>query len=291
MDIYGLYSYGQTWTSSTIQNNRTSMVYGYSHGSPEIVKQQAEKKKKQKKKKESNIFFDFLDDIGDAIVETGKKAVDTVVDVGKYVGEKVVEYAPTVGTFIVENAPVLSNIKSGADFLFGVDVLTGERLSSTDRTLAFFGTFTGGGVKNLAESGFKNGSKFLNNLTPTVTRNVNKGTGYDGVRIINKKYAGQTYNLSGDLAKKYTNGVKFTNDGFPDFSPYSKAKVKIDGLKGNTSSDFTAANKAMGLKSTPSGYTWHHVEDGRTLMLVPTDLHQAVRHTGGAALIRKGLAP
>jgi len=176
MDIYGLYSYGQTWTSSTIQNNRTSMVYGYSHGSPEIVKQQAEKKKKQKKKKESNIFFDFLDDIGDAIVETGKKAVDTVVDVGKYVGEKVVEYAPTVGTFIVENAPVLSNIKSGADFLFGVDVLTGERLSSTDRTLAFFGTFTGGGVKNLAESGFKNGSKFLNNLTPTVTRNVNKGT-------------------------------------------------------------------------------------------------------------------
>jgi len=179
MDIYGLYSYGQTWTSSTIQNNRTSMVYGYSHGSPEIVKQQAEKKKKQKKKKESNIFFDFLDDIGDAIVETGKKAVDTVVDVGKYVGEKVVEYAPTVGTFIVENAPVLSNIKSGADFLFGVDVLTGERLSSTDRTLAFFGTFTGGGVKNLAESGFKNGSKFLNNLTPTVTRNVNKGKGKD----------------------------------------------------------------------------------------------------------------
>ncbi|WP_210766941.1 HNH endonuclease [Cerasibacillus terrae] len=118
-----------------------------------------------------------------------------------------------------------------------------------------------------------------------------KGIGYDGVRIINKKYAGQTYNLSGDLAKKYPNGVKFTNDGFPDFSPYSKAKVKIDGLKGNTSSDFTAANKAMGLKSTPSGYTWHHVEDGRTLMLVPTDLHQAVRHTGGAALIRKGLAP
>ena len=99
-----------------------------------------------------------------------------MVDVGKYVGEKVAEYAPTVGTFIVENAPVLSNIKSGADFLFGVDVLTGERLSSTDRTLAFFGTFTGGGVKNLAESAFKSDNNFLNNLTPTVTRNVNKGT-------------------------------------------------------------------------------------------------------------------
>jgi len=126
-------------------------------------------------RKKSNIFLDFFSDFGNAIVESGKKAVDTVVDVGKYVGEKVVEYPPTVGTFIVENAPVLSNIKSGADFLFGVDVLTGERLSSTDRTLAFFETFTSGGVQNLAESGFKNGSKFLNNLTPTVTRNVNKG--------------------------------------------------------------------------------------------------------------------
>ncbi|MED4355138.1 HNH endonuclease [Schinkia azotoformans] len=135
------------------------------------------------------------------------------------------------------------------------------------------------------------------NLGKSIKKSINsdkgkpKGTRYDDVKIINKKYAGQTYNLSGDLSKKYPNGVKFTNDGFPDFSPYSKAKVKIDGLKGNTSSDFTAANKAIGLKSTPSGYTWHHVEDGRTLMLVPTDLHQAVRHTGGAALIRKGLAP
>ena len=111
------------------------------------------------------------------------------------------------------------------------------------------------------------------------------------VRIINKKFAGKTYKLDGDLAKKYPDGVRFTLDGFPDFSPYSKINVKIEGLKGNTSSDFTAANRAVGLKSTPKGFTWHHVEDGKTLMLVPTDLHQTVRHTGGAALIRKGLAP
>jgi A nuclease of the HNH/ENDO VII superfamily with conserved WHH len=125
------------------------------------------------------------------------------------------------------------------------------------------------------------------NLLKLVLQFFSKGTRYDGVRIINKKFAGQTYNLSGDLAKKYSKGVKFTKDGFPDFSPYSKAIVKIDGLKGNTSSDFTAANKALGIKTTPSGYTWHHVEDGRTLMLVPTELHQAVRHTGGAALLKK----
>ncbi|MFR3730496.1 HNH endonuclease [Lacrimispora sp.] len=51
------------------------------------------------------------------------------------------------------------------------------------------------------------------------------------------------------------------------------------------------ANQTAGYKSTPKGFTWHHVEDGKTMMLVPTDLHSAVRHTGGASLIRKGLRP
>lgn len=114
---------------------------------------------------------------------------------------------------------------------------------------------------------------------------------YDDVRIINKKYAGQTFEFSGDLAEKYPNGVKFTEDGFPDLKPYAKVKVEVEGLKGNTTSDFTAANRAAGLKSTPQGYTWHHVEDGVTMELVPTDLHQAVRHTGGASLIKKGIVP
>lgn len=39
--------------------------------------------------------------------------------------------------------------------------------------------------------------------------------------------------------------------------------------------------------STPAGYTWHHVEAGRTMLLVPSDLHGTVRHTGGASLIKK----
>ncbi|MDB2140062.1 HNH endonuclease [Clostridium butyricum] len=51
------------------------------------------------------------------------------------------------------------------------------------------------------------------------------------------------------------------------------------------------ANEAPGFSSTPKGYTWHHVEDGRTLILVPSDLHGEIRHTGGASLIRKGIRP
>ncbi|WP_405237918.1 HNH endonuclease [Lentisalinibacter orientalis] len=44
----------------------------------------------------------------------------------------------------------------------------------------------------------------------------------------------------------------------------------------------------MGLDRTPSGYVWHHVEDGRTMQLIPQDIHNAARHTGGAAVIRHG---
>jgi hypothetical protein len=33
--------------------------------------------------------------------------------------------------------------------------------------------------------------------------------------------------------------------------------------------------------------TWHHVEDLRTMQLVPTDLNGMVPHSGGAALARQ----
>ncbi|WBW96090.1 hypothetical protein [Oceanirhabdus sp. W0125-5] len=91
--------------------------------------------------------------------------------------------------------------------------------------------------------------------------------------MINKKYAGKVFELSGDLAKKYPNGVNFYKAGFPDFSPYAKAKVEITGLTGKAS-DFTKANKALGWKSKPKGYTWDQVEDGKTLLLVETSCRQ-----------------
>jgi hypothetical protein len=110
---------------------------------------------------------------------------------------------------------------------------------------------------------------------------------YQGIRIINKKYAGQVYQFEGELAVAYPNGVRFTKEGFPDLTPYAKLKLPVEGMTGTTS-DFALANKAVGFSETPAGYTWHHVEDGQTMLLVPTTLHQAVRHTGGAALLRNG---
>ena len=88
------------------------------------------------------------------------------------------------------------------------------------------------------------------------------------------------------LADKYPNGVRYTRAGYPVFSPYAEKTVVIDNLAGDRPADFAAANEAIGESRTPRGYVWHHVEDGRTLELVPKDLHEAVRHTGGVPAIK-----
>jgi hypothetical protein len=106
----------------------------------------------------------------------------------------------------------------------------------------------------------------------------------------NFEYAGRVYD--GDkwtpkLAKKYPNGVRFTEDGFPDFAPYATHTVTFDpNFKGNHGSDFVDANKLAGLPATPDGYTWHHTQDGKTMQLIPRDLHRGVSHAGGVAIMK-----
>jgi hypothetical protein len=99
-----------------------------------------------------------------------------------------------------------------------------------------------------------------------------------GRKPINGKYAGGVH----------PSGVKFTAQGFPDFSPYSIAEVKLKGLTGRYETDSAMANKAMGLPGAPNGYVWHHLQDGETMQLIPTKIHNAVKHTGGAAIVRHG---
>lgn len=95
---------------------------------------------------------------------------------------------------------------------------------------------------------------------------------------INSRYAGQVH----------PSGVEFTKQGFPNFRPYSQAEVEIPNLTGRYSIDSRLANEAMGYPSTPKGYVWHHAEDGATMQLIPKSVHNSVRHTGGAAVIRNG---
>jgi hypothetical protein len=90
------------------------------------------------------------------------------------------------------------------------------------------------------------------------------------------------------LIRDYPNGIRFSRAGYPIFTPHAEVHLPIEGLKGNEERfehDEDLANEAAGFDETPDGYTWHHVEDGRTMELVPTNLHRSVQHTGGAAAI------
>ncbi|MGH3738913.1 MAG: HNH endonuclease [Micromonosporaceae bacterium] len=62
-------------------------------------------------------------------------------------------------------------------------------------------------------------------------------------------------------------------------------------FKGDHTTDFTEANRQADLPETPDGYTWHHHQDTRTMQLVPEDMHRAVNHGGGVAIMKGRKAP
>ena len=92
----------------------------------------------------------------------------------------------------------------------------------------------------------------------------------NGRKPINYRYAGRTH----------PSGVKFNALGFPDFTPYAEASFTSNKLTGKYNVDAAMANKHHGLSSTPKGFVWHHVEDGRTMQLISKKIHNAARHTG-----------
>lgn len=118
-----------------------------------------------------------------------------------------------------------------------------------------------------------------------------------------------------DLIAKYPDGVPFVrtqNGVFPDFEEYTilkyefppvtpenlKAGTCLQGISDASSPDFKLFRERMlqdsytkdQIRELLSVNTIHHHYDTRTLELIPRDLHQAARHTGGASLIREIIA-
>ena len=123
-----------------------------------------------------------------------------------------------------------------------------------------------------------------NNSQNAKSTNENSVQKVNGRNPINSSYAGKTYTFTGALAKKYPAGVKFNAQGFPDFSPYARKTMDIGKLNPSSSTDIMKVNRAAGYGDiVPDGFTWHHVEYSTKLQLIPTDLHNAVKHTGGRA--------
>ncbi len=93
-------------------------------------------------------------------------------------------------------------------------------------------------------------------------------------------------------------------EGYPDFKtsqpPSVRDSVEIP-MTGNDSRDFSAARDQMrqrlndptwpgkGQGTSPDGYTWHHTENGTTMELVSTKVHNKAEsgaaHTGGASIV------
>ncbi|QLG39187.1 HNH endonuclease [Paenibacillus sp. FSL W7-1088] len=89
-------------------------------------------------------------------------------------------------------------------------------------------------------------------------------------------------------------------DGYPDFSEYYHPTVKPVTIEvtvpKNPQEDFKKANIEAKLNKDsdppvpasnkpPEGYTWHHHEDGKTMILVDEDIHREFRHIGGQSTV------
>jgi hypothetical protein len=85
-----------------------------------------------------------------------------------------------------------------------------------------------------------------------------------------------------------TRGPRLPRSGHPpDFSPYATHTVTFDRISPATGAlTFTEANNLAGLSEAPEGYTWHHCEDTQTMMLVPSDMPDAIRHAGGVSIMK-----
>lgn len=135
-------------------------------------------------------------------------------------------------------------------------------------------------IKNFIGKNTLNRYRNIKKLRYSAARNIRK---YN-LKVVNRKYSGKIYplkNLPYNLRKKYPNSVKFDRNGYPDFKPYAIKIVRSEDLTGKYYNDFSIANKISGYNSTPVNYTWHHHQNGKDMLLIPKDLHNNIRHSGG----------
>lgn len=61
-------------------------------------------------------------------------------------------------------------------------------------------------------------------------------------------------------------------------------------MNGNYGHDAGLINNQLGLSETPTGYVWHHIEDGKSMLLIQQKIHSikfgGFTHKGGASIIR-----
>lgn len=100
-------------------------------------------------------------------------------------------------------------------------------------------------------------------------------------------------------------GIVF-KDGEPDFTPIAVDQVKVEKITADRSHNFAVARKEMADKwnsecrdgrtdwtggevqkfADEHDLTWHECGDGKTMQLVPSEVHNNISHSGGVSLAR-----
>lgn len=94
-------------------------------------------------------------------------------------------------------------------------------------------------------------------------------------------------------------GITF-RDGYPDFSPVSKGEVEIDNFtteRYGSGGNFDQAYKKLAEQRgcTPeevrqwvkeNNYTWHEMQDCKTMQKVPQEVHGNITHKGGISILK-----
>jgi len=146
------------------------------------------------------------------------------------------------------------------------------------------------------------------------------GKGDDYISRVNNLYSPSVMKLPPNLKPPNSppgiyNGIEFDNFGFPKFEPFVSnnnhvVKIVMDGTNDDYIKAYNELKKIVGegniqftnnfgssFKLKQNGewseqvYTWHHHQDGETMMPVLQEIHQSVQnyHTGGRSIINNNL--
>ncbi len=208
-------------------------------------------------------------------------------------GNSIIEYASLQGVSAADKAA----LKDGAYEAVGKEFYA-DTLGMMTAGLASSITAAARGPVKIAADNLVNG-KFMGTHnagpnTPVFANWTQKGG------IIELMPGGQiryTKMINDKTVLSVTNGRAVTvnyKDGLPDFAPFMKhpsgvKSVQIE-VTGNQRLDNITANKAAGHPEwgdyPPKGWTWHHHEDAKTMMLIPSEINLKFYHAGGASIAR-----
>ena len=105
--------------------------------------------------------------------------------------------------------------------------------------------------------------------------------------------------VKGILDRHNVKGVEYKN-GMPDFSPFAVGEVKLENMTDHRPTNFSEADTKLAKKWSSAEktytkedveawrkenkYTWHELNDVKTIQLIPSDINRPIfRHFGGCA--------